>query len=94
MKSIIVVAVLLLVSVPVFASDITISIQPNYEFQMLSSSLLKNYYDRNVVLNFGATAIVRYNKLNMGVFVQYLRYDFDVVDENGYIRISQASGLL
>ena len=81
MRGIIFIIILIFTVVPTFASDITVSIQPNYEFQMLSSSVLKNYYDRNVVLNFGATAIVRYNKLNVGVFVQYMRRDFTVRDQ-------------
>jgi len=81
MKGIISIIVLLIAVVQAFASDFTVSIQPNYEFQMLSSSVLQDYYDRDVVVSFGGTAIVRYNKLNMGLFVQYLRYDFDVVDK-------------
>ena len=81
MKSIISILVLLISVIPVFASDITLSVKPVFEFQVPTSSVLRDYYDRDVVLNFGATAIVRHSKLNMGLFVQYLRYDFDVVDE-------------
>ena len=81
MKSIISILVLLISVIPVFASDITLSIKPVFEFQVPTSSVLRDYYDRDVVLNFGATAIVRYNKLNVGLFVQYVRHDFTVRDE-------------
>jgi hypothetical protein len=92
MKNILSIAILMLVAVPAFSSDITINIQPNYEFQIVSSSVLRDYYDRDVVLNFGATALVQHNKLNMGLFAQYVRYDFDVVDEMAMSGREEISG--
>lgn len=64
-----------------FATDYNMSIQPHVGSHYLTSSILRDYYDRNIVFSYGATVVLMNEEIKTGVFLKYLRYSFKVSDE-------------
>ncbi len=72
--------IFLMMTTSVIASDISLSIRPNIGIQIPSSNILKDYYDRNAIVNYGATGLFINRKLNWGVFLSYTQYHFEADD--------------
>ena len=93
MKNIYIV-IFLMMTTSVIASDFSLSIRPSIGLQIPSSHILKDYYDRNAIVSYGATGLFINKKLNLGGFLSYTQYHFKVDDPSAFSGTEDIRGSL